>query len=179
LDALIMKHSKFHKRTYRDLARPIQDVYSIVRLYRKTRSYSPRSHIPPLFRERLMLSVTGVNQCRYCAYVHSRNALSQGVPAEQIRELVDERDLRNCPEDELPALLYAQHWAETAGQVDPDARRRMLEVYGEAQTAAIELVLQTIQVANLSGNTWDYLLYRMGFLPQKKAEPDLAPADPK
>ena len=71
--------------------------------------------------------------------------------------------VENSPREEVPALLYAQHWAETAGKIDPAARERIIETYDEGTVNAIELALQTIQMGNLLGNTMDYVLYRLSF----------------
>jgi hypothetical protein len=69
----------------------------------------------------------------------------------------------HSPARELPALLYAQHWAETRGEVEPAARDRLLEAYGHETVNAIELSLRTIQMGNLMGNTLDYVLFRLSF----------------
>jgi hypothetical protein len=71
--------------------------------------------------------------------------------------------LEESPKEERLALLYAQHWAETGGHVDPVARERILEVYDQEAVEAIELALRTIQMGNLVGNTMDYALYRLSF----------------
>jgi hypothetical protein len=71
--------------------------------------------------------------------------------------------IANCPRDELPALLYAQHWAETRGRIEPGTRERIIEIYDEGTVKAIDLTLQTIQMGNLLGNTIDYILYRLSF----------------
>ncbi len=116
--------------------------------------------ISPNFRERLMLAVTQVNQCRYCSYVHSRLALEGGVSYEEVQSLLSGK-LSDCPESELPAIFYAQHWAEMRGQPEAEARGRMVECYGEEQTEAIEVVLRMIMTGNYVGNTFDYALYRI------------------
>jgi AhpD family alkylhydroperoxidase len=116
--------------------------------------------LDPAFRERLMLVVTGVNQCRYCSYVHAREALAAGVSSEQIEALAAGA-FGNSPAHEAPALLYAQHWAEANGRPDPEARRRVLERYGEQRVESIEAVLGMIRMGNLLGNTVDYVLYRV------------------
>ncbi|MFW6136286.1 MAG: hypothetical protein ACOC7N_05650 [Chloroflexota bacterium] len=67
------------------------------------------------------------------------------------------------PADEVPALLYAQHWAEADGQPDPEVRQRVHQRYGEEQLESIEIVLRMIRMGNLLGNTVDYLLYRVSF----------------
>jgi AhpD family alkylhydroperoxidase len=118
--------------------------------------------IDPEFRERLMLAVTAVCGCRYCSYVHARQALVEGMSSEEI-EALREGVLANSPSEELPALLYAQHWAATNGRTEAAARSRVVEQYGEETVEAIELALRTIQMGNLLGNTVDYALYRLSF----------------
>jgi hypothetical protein len=67
------------------------------------------------------------------------------------------------PAEEVLALLYAQHWAETDGEPEAEARARVVAQYGEKVVEAIELALQMIRMGNLSGNTFDYILYRVSF----------------
>jgi AhpD family alkylhydroperoxidase len=118
--------------------------------------------ISPPFRERLMLAVTSVNKCRYCSYAHTRRALMEGIPHDEIREL-DGGTFRRSPADELPALLYAQHWSENSGVPEPEARAKLIETYGLEKTQAIELSLRLIQMGNLMGNTFDLFLNRISF----------------
>ena len=107
-----------------------------------------------------MLAVTEVNGCRYCAYAHARMALAAGVTRADVDALAG-GDLDGSPPEEIPALIYAQHWAETGANPDPEARQRVLETYGQAKTEAIELAMRMIRVGNLTGNTCDYLMYRV------------------
>ncbi|MFN2213523.1 MAG: carboxymuconolactone decarboxylase family protein [Anaerolineales bacterium] len=118
--------------------------------------------IDAAFRERLMLAVTAVNKCRYCSYAHTRQALVEGIDKDEI-EAMQDGVFEGCPRDELPALLYAQHWAETQGRTEPAARERFVDKYNEETVKAIEMTLQTIQMGNLLGNTVDYVLYRLSF----------------
>lgn len=118
--------------------------------------------IDAAFRERLMMAVTAVNGCRYCSYAHTKQALMEGIDRDEI-EALQGGVFESCPRDELPALLYAQYWAETQGRTEPAARERIVEKYDEETMKAIELTLQTIQMGNLLGNTVDYVLYRLSF----------------
>jgi len=86
----------------------------------------------------------------------------EGIDKDEI-EALQGGVVENCPRDELPALLYAQHWAETQGSTELAARERIVEKYNEETVKAIELTLQTIQMGNLLGNTIDYVLYRLSF----------------
>lgn len=118
--------------------------------------------ISDAFRERLMLTVTEVNGCRYCSYFHTREALKAGLSEEETRGYL-QGNLAEAPADELPALLYAQHWADNNGQPDEALRRNLYSSYGSAKAEAIETILHMIRMGNLLGNLGDYLLYRISF----------------
>jgi AhpD family alkylhydroperoxidase len=112
------------------------------------------------FRERLMLAVTQVNGCRYCAHQHAKMALACGLSEDEIAQMLD-GVVEQCPPEERVAVLYAQHWADTAGHPDAEARQKVLETYGEEKVTAMEVVLQVIKMGNYAGNTLDYVLYRL------------------
>jgi AhpD family alkylhydroperoxidase len=113
------------------------------------------------FAEKIMLAVTQVNGCRYCAYGHSRMALREGVAPEEIEKILA-AELGNFPEEEAVALAFAQHWAETEGQPDPEAERRFREYYGPTISDDILHWMRMINMGNLMGNTLDAILYRLG-----------------
>ena len=106
-----------------------------------------------------MLTVTAVNQCRYCAYGHTRLALRAGVPREEIHFLLGGA-IRDVPAREIPALLYARHWAERDARPDPEARHTLEQTYGPETAAAIDVVLRAIRIGNLTGSAFDALLCR-------------------
>ena len=112
------------------------------------------------FRQRLWLAVTSVNDCRYCAWAHSKLALQSGVAAEEV-EALSSGGITNSPPEQRPALLYAQHWAEQDGRPDPEARARLVETYGKRTARVIELLLCVIRFCNLTASTWDFLLYKV------------------
>ncbi len=118
--------------------------------------------ISPAFRERLMLAVTAVNGCRYCSYFHTGEALKIGLSQEEIGRLLT-GDSATCPPEEAPAIIYAQHWAESNARPDTAAIQKLQEIYGLEKADAINTVLRLIRIGNLSGNSWDYLLYRISF----------------
>lgn len=165
--------NKFSRRTYRSL----RDFYADMRYILENRSLLRKGTREGLvsyaFRERLMLVVTEVNGCRYCSYYHTQEALKAGISKDELKELLAGCIPEGSPEEEFPALLYAQRWAESDAHPDPDAQRGLLEAYGEEMAAAIQIILRIIRVGNLLGNTWDYWLYRISFgriglLPKEK-----------
>ena len=150
--------SGFHRRTYPSFAGFVQDVRFMLRNRDQLRT--AMRLLDGAFRERLMLAVTQVNQCPYCADFHTKVALEAGLSQEEIAQLLD-GVIEQCPPDEVMAVLYARHWAEQAGQPDPEIRQKLVETYGDAKSDAIDIVLRMIQAGNLAGNTVDYLKYRI------------------
>ncbi len=151
---------KFRRRTYSGIGEIIADMRTAMSRFKEIRPLMRGKTIDPAFRERLMLTVTEVNGCRYCSYAHAQQALAKGVSQEEIESL-GKGMFNGSPAEEMPALLYAQHWAETNGQPDPEARERMVEQYGANTTDKVELALRMIRIGNLWGNTMDYILYRL------------------
>jgi alkylhydroperoxidase family enzyme len=101
-----------------------------------------------------------VNRCRYCASFHAEVARLSGLTAEEIALLL-EGSIEGAPAAELPALLYARHWAEAGGQAPPELRAELEAHYGADNATAIERALRTIWVGNLLGNSWDAMLFRL------------------
>ncbi len=157
-----MVAKKFKKRYYNNLTLFWNDFRYPIQNRDKMKLAMAGDLVSPAFRERLMLAVTAVNGCRYCSYFHAKEALKTGLPEAEIRAMQD-GILENAPTDELPALLYAQHWAGSNAQPDPDIRQKLIETYGIQRTEAIDAILNTIRIGNLLGNTTDYWLYRLSF----------------
>jgi AhpD family alkylhydroperoxidase len=151
---------KYQRRFYHRPSELVHDLRALLRERARIKSLKRGAMIDRAFQERLMLTVTEVNGCRYCAYAHARVALAAGVTQADVDALAG-GDLDCSPPEQVPALLYAQHWAETDARPDPEARQRVVETYGQAKTEAIELSMRMIRVGNLAGNTWDYLMYRV------------------
>jgi AhpD family alkylhydroperoxidase len=152
----------FPRRIYPSFGKFWNDFWALMADRKQIRETMRSDLINPAFRERLMLAVTGVNQCRYCLYGHTRQALKLGISQEELRELCL-GTFDQSPSEELPALLFAQHWAETGGEVDPEARECLHDAYGPPKAQAIEISLRLIQMGNLLGNTFDYVIYRVSF----------------
>ena len=116
------------------------------------------------FAERIMLAVTQVNGCRYCHYGHARAALAAGVTPAEIQHLIA-GELGRLPADEVIALTFAQHYAETEGNPDPAAWQRLVDTYGPETARDIMAYIRMITLGNLLGNTFDALLYRLTLRP--------------
>ncbi len=116
--------------------------------------------LTPQFQERVMLAVTAVNKCRYCSFIHSRLAIQSGCKAADVRAILGS-EFGSVDKDELVALAFAQHYAESRGNPDRDAARKLLLTYGKEKAAAIVTSIQGIMLGNLTGNTLDAFQARL------------------
>jgi AhpD family alkylhydroperoxidase len=139
---------RFRRRIYPTFGAFWRDLKGLFSDRKKIRELMRDDLISPCFRERIMLAVTSVNKCRYCAHGHSRQALTQGILLQEVRELC-QGIFDQCPEDEFPALLYAQHWADCRGNIDQETRERIISIYGPQRAQAIEMAIRMIQMGNL------------------------------
>lgn len=163
----------FKRRYYQSLSAIFKDTKVIFKQRDKIKKMMHDGLISGPFRERIMLTVTEVNGCRYCQYAHAKMALNAGLDTSEIESLSD-GVFHHCPPEEVPALLYAQHWAESDGDPDPQTREQVVDIYGEETTQGMELAMRMIRMGNLMGNTWDYILYRISFGHLGKSDPEKA-----
>jgi AhpD family alkylhydroperoxidase len=153
---------QFNRRLYSSLGELLADFRMVMSNRKNIRAMMHSETFTPAFRERLFLAVTQVNGCRYCSYFHAQQALTEGISETEIRAIGDGL-FDKCPAEELTALCYAQHWAETNAKPTPEARARLLETYGEETVAQMDLALRMIRIGNLTGNLLDYILFRLSF----------------
>ena len=107
--------------------------------------------------------VTEVNQCRYCKTFHSKLATHAGVSHTELQYYAEGQISPQTPPEEIAALQYARRWAEHHAEMDIDNYRMLEESYDASTATAIDLAVRLIWIGNLSGNTWDYWLYRLSF----------------
>jgi AhpD family alkylhydroperoxidase len=150
----------FKKRFYTPRAF-LRDLGDLIAHLPEFRESARSGRVSRAFAEKIMMAVTAVNGCRYCARFHTGLALREGVPAAEIEQILS-AELGAFPEEEAVALAYAQHWAETGGQPDPAAERRFREYYGPQMSDDLLHWMRMIRFGNLAGNTWDAILWRLG-----------------
>jgi len=150
----------FQKRTY-TIKSFLSDLRRILNSFLdKFSSRNQSNPLDPAFSERIMLAVTQVNDCRYCDYGHTIAALRAGVTQKEL-DAIKVGDFSAASEDELPALLFAQHYAAENGKPDAEALETLIITYGAAKAARILLAIRMITLGNLLGNTFDALLSRL------------------
>ena len=139
----------------------LRDLREMVAHRSEIRETLRSGRVSRAFAEKIMMAVTAVNGCRYCAYFHTRQALAEGVSQDEIARILS-LELDQFPPEEAVALAFAQHWAETGGHPDPEAERRFRETYGPQVSDDIMNWIRMITMGNLMGNSWDALLWRIG-----------------
>lgn len=152
----------FKKRTFTGFKEFIEEFKFIIKNRDRIKKLEAGELIDAEFRQRLMMAVTEVNGCRYCSYYHSKLALKAGISRKELDSLLS-GELEDCPQEEILALVYAQHWTESKGQPDQEMIDRVKAEYGAEKFAAINLAVRMINFGNLSGNSFDYWLYKLSF----------------
>ncbi len=72
-------------RSHRELIKLFWDV---ARTVAGARRLGRQNRISRAFSEKIMLAVTGVNECAYCSYLHAQTALEGGVNTTEIQKLL-------------------------------------------------------------------------------------------
>ena len=135
-------------------------LFMLTNTTRLTKVY--RGGLPPPLRERLMVAAAAVYGCRFCSWLHTREALRIGVDKEELARLVA-GVMEGCPEEYSIAVLYAQHWAESNAYPDPEAVRRLEETYGEEKANLVNVVLRPIRLVLFVEDLWGSFLYHISF----------------
>ena len=155
------RHSRKTKRTLTsdNLARTVGSVLASLPVLVAA---MVRPKIPPSLREKIVLGVASINNCRYCEWGHSHWALASGVPLEEVNQILAfqiESLLAKNPA-EAAAILFAQHYAEHRDHFDPEAIGNLRKFYSDAEVVEILAYVRAITLGTLTGNTVDAFLDR-------------------
>lgn len=107
------------------------------------------------FMEKIMMVVTAINGCTYCTWFHAKQAMTSGMSDDEISDMFNLQFEASVSGHELPALLFAQHFAETNRDPDPEMTARLDAFYGERTARDVMLLIRVIFFGNLLGNTFD------------------------
>jgi len=110
--------------------------------------------------EKIMTVTTAVNGCVYCTWFHAKQAVASGISEEEIKNMLNLQFQADASDFETPALLYAQHYAETDRNPDAEMTANLTGFYGKKIASDIYLFIRIIYFGNLTGNTWDAVLNR-------------------
>lgn len=133
----------------------LQDTPAVVDALRADR-------VDPALREKILLAVTAVNDCRYCERAHTSLADRAGVDDATVDSILAHDVDGAVGDHERPALLFARAYAEAEGEPAPEEVAALRDAYGEAMAADVRAFVRAIYRANLAGNTLDAWLDRIG-----------------
>jgi AhpD family alkylhydroperoxidase len=120
-----------------------------------------RRRLDPRLREEIMVAVARANTCRWCTLAHRRWAIAEGVTDEELAAM-EGQDAEHFDRRTWAAIAWAQ--ARTRADLEPvpdELEAELARHYDEGERADLELVTQTMGVANRSANTFDALLERL------------------
>ena len=102
------------------------------------------------FIERLHLAVTEVNGCAACSYQHTKMALRQGMSNEEICSFLS-GDNNFIKPEEVKAIMFAQHFADSRGLPKKYAYDTIVKEYGKTKAGIILGACQVILAGNMYG----------------------------
>jgi AhpD family alkylhydroperoxidase len=145
---------EFRKKTYTlqsGVAGTVRFAHNLPRLIRAKHA----DRVSDAFAEKIMLAVTAVNECQYCTRYHTDLAQETGVDRETITSILENDVDSAVDDDERPALLFAQRYAETNEDPGREAVAELQRTYGTATAGDIQAFIRGIYFGNLLGNTYD------------------------
>lgn len=109
--------------------------------------------------ERIMLAVTEVNGCDICSYAHAKMALESGMTEDEIKNmLAGIQD--DVPGEEMPAVMFAQHYADFRGRPSKESWDRLVEIYDLPKAQGILGAIRMIMWGNAYGIAWSSFIGR-------------------
>ena len=80
--------------------------------------------------------------------MHTKIALEAGMDNEEIEKMLS-GTFENIPEDELAAIMFAQHYADSKGKPSEKSWKRITTFYGESKTLGILGAIRMIMMGNI------------------------------
>lgn len=112
-------------------------------------------------REQVMLACTDANDCRYCAWLHTRLALKNGVDVDALNDYLANASNVEYSNSTKAAIAYAQQFAKQQRHLSVEAKAPLKAEFNTWQRLEINAYLEAIYFGNLTGNTFDALLSRL------------------
>ncbi|MGB9667230.1 MAG: carboxymuconolactone decarboxylase family protein [Candidatus Cryosericum sp.] len=140
---------QFYKKIY-SLSEGYVILYQALRTMPHMARSRRRKELSPEFIERIMLAVTEVNGCEVCSYGHTKMALEQGVSSEEIQKLLT-GVMDGIPDDEVKAVFFAQHYADTRGHPSAASWQQIVKTYGPTKALGILGATRAIMFGNAYG----------------------------
>jgi len=120
------------------------------------------------FIERIMLAVTEVNGCPLCSYAHTKMALEAGMNNEEIHNMLS-GVMEDVPEEDLQAVMFAQHYADSRGYPSRESWDRVVENYGIVKAKGILGAIRAIMMGNALAIPWGSFFNRFKGQPDERS----------
>lgn len=130
----------------------VQHLRLMVKTRKEIKNAVTHRYVSKAFSEHIMLASSSVNGCVYCEWGHTRVAAELGVSKREIKDLLS-LDFGKLHEEELPALIFTQHYANSRGSPTEKALRELVRFYGKEKSKDILAFIRMITMGNLLGNT--------------------------
>lgn len=158
---------QFYKKMY-----TVREFYDALYKGLRTMKYMKKSKtdgtLSMHFIERIMLAVTEVNGCEVCTYGHTKIALEEGMSNEEIQSILA-GDIATAPENEVKAIMFAQHYADTKGNPSREAWHIVEQEYGHSLSLGILGTIRMIMIGNSYGIAFSAFRSRLKGKPIKKS----------
>jgi len=159
---------KFVKKIF-DAKTFLKDIIFFLKNIKRMIAANKNDKIDKKFVEKIMTVITAVNGCVYCEWFHAREAVKAGIDEKEVKNMLNLQFEANASDFELPALLYAQHYAETDRNPDSEMKEKFYNFYGEKTASHIFIFMRMIYFGNLLGNTWDAVISRFKGKPAEES----------
>lgn len=114
-------------------------------------------------REKIMLGVISINNCRLCEWGHTHWAMAKGVSLDEVNQILghDIEALRAGNPAEAAAILFARHYAENLDRIDPESLVNLRQHFNNAEVAEILAYVRSITLGTMTGNTFHAISGRL------------------
>lgn len=129
-------------------------AFVLLKKSKKTRLMNKR------LKEEIMLSVTHVNGCAMCSFVHTKAAINSGMQADEIKNILSGQ-FDHIPDQDVLAAVFGEHFADSHDCPDQESVMRLIKEYGEQKAELIIAACQMITMTNGMGIALDDLYHRI------------------
>ena len=133
---MLANSSKFFQKRSYNFKSFILDFTNMLRNVSGLKETAKAERISKQFAENIMLACTAVNECVYCEWAHSKIALESGSSLQEIEQVLA-LQFDKLPEDQVIALTFAQHYAESEGKPTKKALQKLSSYYGSKKSKDI------------------------------------------
>ena len=113
------------------------------------------------FREELMLAVSRLNDCKYCAWGHHEWAHAVGISEDEL-DHIEHGDPEGIERAKWVAISYVVALVSSDfTDVPSELKQEMQASYSDHEIKEIELVARIMDIANRGANTFDAMLSRL------------------